>query len=132
MSNYSLLVADDEEIPPPAHPGGYLLGHAEHPSLYQASTGWEALALLLKHQPDILILDIRMPGLSGLQLLDELVLRHSSTKVITLSGYSDFEAARKMLSSGMVVEYLLKPASEDELFEAVFKCIERIDQTRGP
>ena len=73
-----------------------------------------------------------MPGLSGLQLLDELVLRHSSTKVITLSGYSDFEAARKMLSSGMVVEYLLKPASEDELFEAVFKCIERIDQTRGP
>ena len=46
--------------------------------------------------------------------------------------YSDFEAARKMLSSGMVVEYLLKPASEDELFEAVFKCIERIDQTRGP
>ena len=43
-----------------------------------------------------------------------------------------FEAARKMLSSGMVVEYLLKPASEDELFEAVFKCIERIDQTRGP
>lgn len=63
--------------------------------LYQASTGWEALALLLKHQPDILILDIRMPGLSGLQLLDELVLRHSSTKVITLSGYSDFEAARK-------------------------------------
>lgn len=36
-----------------------------------------------------------------------------------------------MLSSGMVVEYLLKPASEDELFEAVFKCIERIDQTRG-
>lgn len=72
-----------------------------------------------------------MPGLSGLQLLDELVLRHSSTKVITLSGYSDFEAARKMLSSGMVVEYLLKPASEDELFEAVFKCIERIDRS-GP
>lgn len=132
MSNYSLLVADDEEIPRRHILEDISWDTLNIRPLYQASTGWEALALLLKHQPDILILDIRMPGLSGLQLLDELVLRHSSTKVITLSGYSDFEAARKMLSSGMVVEYLLKPASEDELFEAVFKCIERIDQTRGP
>ena len=132
MSNYSLLVADDEEIPRRHILEDISWDTLNIRPLYQASTGWEALALLLKHQPDILILDIRMPGLSGLQLLDELVLRHSSTKVITLSGYSDFEAARKMLSSGMVVEYLLKPASEDELFEAVFKCIERIDKTRGP
>lgn len=126
------MVADDEAIPRRHILEDISWDTLNIRPLYQASTGWEALALLLKHQPDILILDIRMPGLSGLQLLDELVLRRRSTKVITLSGYSDFEAARKMLSSGMVVEYLLKPASEDELFEAVFKCIERIDQARGP
>lgn len=75
MSNYSLLVADDEEIPRRHILEDISWDTLNIRPLYQASTGWEALALLLKHQPDILILDIRMPGLSGLQLLDELVLR---------------------------------------------------------
>ena len=72
MSNYSLLVADDEEIPRRHILEDISWDTLNIRPLYQASTGWEALALLLKHQPDILILDIRMPGLSGLQLLDEL------------------------------------------------------------
>ncbi len=68
MSNYSLLVADDEEIPRRHILEDISWDTLNIRPLYQASTGWEALALLLKHQPDILILDIRMPGLSGLQL----------------------------------------------------------------
>ena len=67
MSNYSLLVADDEEIPRRHILEDISWDTLNIRPLYQASTGWEALALLLKHQPDILILDIRMPGLSGLQ-----------------------------------------------------------------
>ena len=64
MSNYSLLVADDEEIPRRHILEDISWDTLNIRPLYQASTGWEALALLLKHQPDILILDIRMPGAS--------------------------------------------------------------------
>ena len=56
MSNYSLLVADDEEIPRRHILEDISWDTLNIRPLYQASTGWEALALLLKHQPDILIL----------------------------------------------------------------------------
>lgn len=54
MSNYSLLVADDEEIPRRHILEDISWDTLNIRPLYQASTGWEALALLLKHQPDIL------------------------------------------------------------------------------
>ena len=143
---YSLLVVDDEE-----RARRHIIEDMSWEPLnvgpiYEASDGRDAMALLNLYHPDIMILDIRMPHLDGVGLLDLLTqapsedsgsnhlagwLRGCQPMVIALSGYSDFEAARKMLSSGIVVEYLLKPASEDQLFEAVYKCIERIDIKRG-
>ena len=133
MGRYSLMIVDDEEWARRHILEDIAWSTLDISPVFSASNGREALALLRKHHPDILILDIRMPEMDGIALLEQIMQRESRygwPQVITLSGYSDFEAARKMLSSGIVVEYLLKPASEDELFEAVYKCIERIDDRR--
>lgn len=127
---YSLMIVDDEE-----HARRHILedipwNTLEVGPLYEAAGGHSALEGIVQHSPDILILDIRMPEMDGVELLERIMQLPHRPQIITLSGYSDFDAARKMLSSGIVVEYLLKPASEDEMFEAVYKCIERIDEKR--
>lgn len=128
MKSYSLMLVDDEEMA-----RRHILQDISwntlgiHP-LYGACNGEEALERIPVLRPDIVILDIRMPRLDGPGLLGKLAGAAWKPRVIALSGYSDFEAARKMLSSGIVAEYLLKPASEDQLFEAVYKCIEIIEE----
>ncbi|WP_330420045.1 response regulator transcription factor [[Clostridium] symbiosum] len=97
-------------------------------ALFEAENGIDALEIIESLKPDIMILDIRMPGMDGVALLEELCRRKYDISVIGLSGYSDFDAARKMLSSGKVVEYLLKPVSADALFEAVTRCLEKIGE----
>ena len=129
---YKLIIVDDEQSIRNGMANGIPWNDWGFEVIGQASDGLEALELVENERPDVVLSDIRMPRMDGVELMQRLHKDYPDVKVIILSGYSDFEAARKMLSSGMVVEYLLKPASEDELFEAVFKCIERIDQTRGP
>lgn len=125
---YTMIVVDDE---PAARK--YALQQIEwerlgSTALYEAENGLEALRIMETDKPDIMILDIRMPGMDGVMLLEEICRRKYDIAVIGLSGYSDFEAARRMLSSGRVVEYLLKPASADALFEAVTRCLEKIGE----
>lgn len=124
---YTMIVVDDE---PAART--YAMQQIEWERLgitrlYEAENGLEALTIMQEQRPDIMILDIRMPGMDGVTLLDEICRRKYEISVIGLSGYSDFDAARRMLSSGKVVEYLLKPASGDALFEAVTRCLEQIE-----
>lgn len=125
---YSMLVVDDEEVS-----RRYVLNQIEWQrlditTLYEAKNGLDAWDLIQEKHPDLMILDIRMPGLDGIGLLEWICQQKVEISVVGLSGYSDFEAARKMLSSGRVVEYLLKPASPDALFEAVTRCLTRIEE----
>lgn len=127
---YSMLIADDEPAARAYAMSQIEWERLEITSLYEADNGRTALELILEKHPDIMILDIRMPQMDGIELLEEICRRKIEISVIGLSGYSDFEAARKMLSSGRVVEYLLKPASADALFEAVTKCQERMEKLK--
>lgn len=63
--------------------------------VYKAYSGLEALALLEQFSIDIVITDIRMPGMSGLELVGEIRNRWPKTKCILLSGYSDFNYAKE-------------------------------------
>ena len=125
---YKMIVVDDETAA-----RQYALKQIEWErlsitALFEAENGIDALEIIESLKPDIMILDIRMPGMDGVALLEELCRRKYDISVIGLSGYSDFDAARKMLSSGKVVEYLLKPVSADALFEAVTRCLEKIGE----
>ncbi len=78
-------------------------------------SAWEAIC---EHQPDIVITDIRMPVISGLDLVKQAAEQKMPTQFIIVSGYRYFEYAHKALQYG-VEEYLLKPIEEDKLNDAL-------------
>lgn len=92
-----------------------------------AEDGAEALKIALEDNPDILITDIRMPELSGVDLLRALNESSVYPRTIVVSGYDDFEYAQEALRMG-AVNYLLKPVEEKELLSSVEKCIAELEK----
>ncbi|MDD3412132.1 MAG: response regulator, partial [Eubacteriales bacterium] len=91
----------------------------------EAGDGEMALPMIQDEQPDILVTDIRMPFMDGMQLAEEISRQMPWVEMIILSGYDDFAYARKAMSLG-VQEYLLKPISSADLREALEKAALRI------
>ena len=87
---------------------------------WTASNGLEGLAMILEKQPDLVITDIRMPGMTGLDMIRQAKAEGCRFHSIILSGYSDFEYAKQAIELGFV-SYLLKPVDEDELIEILLK-----------
>jgi len=93
----------------------------------EASDGEEALALMETVRADIVLTDIRMPGMDGLELAGELGRRYPRCKVIILTGYGDFEYARQAIKY-RVTDYLLKPVGEEELTDVLQKTLRALRQ----
>ena len=97
----------------------------------KAQNGQEALDILRDRTFDILITDIEMPGMSGLELIRQVKELYPDLKVVILSGYSNFEYARTALRYG-VEDYLLKPLDQDILAELLSHCAVRLKTRRKP
>jgi len=80
----------------------------------EASDGIEALELCRQHEPDIMLTDIMMPGIDGLELIKEVRKLLPNLRIVVISGYNEFEYAKTAMKYG-VVDYLLKPVDEEEL-----------------
>lgn len=87
----------------------------------EATQSQEALHLLAEHQPDLMISDIAMPGLTGIDLLSHIRREGWRTQVIFLSGHQSFTYARDALTLG-ALDYLLKPVDAQALTAAVQKA----------
>ena len=81
-----------------------------------AENGPEALELIERERPDILITDIRMPGCDGLELIRRAKELRPELEIVIISGYAHFEYAQTAIRYG-VGNYLLKPIKKDELME---------------
>ena len=92
--------------------------------------GAEVLEALASKTPDVLLSDIRMPGMDGLQLARKIASEHPHVKVIIISAYNDFEYAKKAIRYG-VREYLLKPVNEKELEETLLRLGKEVEQEKG-
>ncbi|MBS6398192.1 MAG: response regulator [Clostridiales bacterium] len=90
-----------------------------------AHNGLEALELVKKHQPDILVTDIRMPGCNGLELIEAVKRIGREIEIVIISGYAEFEYAQSAIKYG-VGDYLLKPVNQEELCATLRKLRERI------
>lgn len=118
--NYTVIVAEDEELLlnnlvqkiQKADPDFLVTGTAQ--------TGEQAFELVEKLNPDLVITDIRMPVMDGIDLLTKVKSQFPLTKFIITSGFSDFEYAKKAITL-KVSDYLLKPVDPDELRNALLK-----------
>ncbi|AEE98093.1 response regulator transcription factor [Mahella australiensis] len=88
----------------------------------EAENGEEALEFYRRLLPDVIIVDIKMPLMSGLEFIEEVRKIDHVTQFIVVSGYAEFEYARQAMRSG-VNSYVLKPVKSSELEEALKKCI---------
>lgn len=92
-----------------------------------ASNGEEALQLITENPVDVLLCDIRMPIMTGIDVARELYQNKENTIIVFLSGYEDFSYAQKAIEYG-VRKYILKPTKFDELLE-IFKQLKvELDQ----
>lgn len=96
----------------------------------EAANGLEALEKLIELKPDIVIMDIRMPKLNGLEVCQQVIREHSELEIIILSGYNEFDYAKKAIELG-VSDYLLKPFGAEELVKKVVKLKEKIVQKKS-
>lgn len=95
----------------------------------EASDGELALPMILKEKPDIVITDIRMPFMDGLELSRMVKKELPDTKIVILSGYDDFGYAKEAIKIG-VTEYLLKPVSSAMLLEHLQEVSKTIQSER--
>ncbi len=124
---YTIIVADDEEELRLAliekvdweSVGFRLVGEAEN--------GAEALELVEKFKPDVLLTDIQMPFVNGIELARQVREIHPSTQIAFLSGHDDFSYAQQAIQYN-IISYMLKPISAAELTEELLKIKEKIDE----
>lgn len=90
-----------------------------------AYDGEEALRMIESEEINLLLTDIRMEGMDGLKLTEQLNQRFPDIRVIVISGYESFDYARQALRMN-VSDYLLKPVEIDELIAIVSKVVEGI------
>lgn len=95
----------------------------------EADDGIAAWEGLRQKHPDILLADIRMPGFTGLELVQKMRQEGMNTKVIFISGYAEFSYAQKALRMG-VSEYLIKPVEEEELREILEELVRELEGER--
>ncbi len=96
----------------------------------EGEDGLEGLELVKRFKPDIVLTDIRMPHLSGLDLISEIKKSVPESEIIIISGYDNFDYAQRALKLG-VLDFILKPVEEEELEEAVNKAISHINEKKG-
>jgi DNA-binding NtrC family response regulator len=89
-----------------------------------AASARDALALLAAATVDLLVTDVRMPGLSGMDLVREVRERHPGIEIIVITGYATIEGAVEALQLG-AWDYLAKPFTDEELFQAVRRVLAR-------
>lgn len=113
-----LLIADDEDV---IRNGiaKYIKLHTDRFSkIYLAENGQQAIDLILQYQPELMLLDVQMPLKTGLEVLQETQKLGVVPATIILSGYDEFEYARKALRYG-AKDYLLKPCRSSEILESI-------------
>ena len=116
-----ILIVDDHPI---VRKGliGLLKAVPDNAVIDEASDGDEALAKARKGRPDLILLDIALPGKSGFEILKQLHIEMPDTKILVLSMYSETQYALRCLKAG-AMGYLTKRSAPKELLHAITKVI---------
>lgn len=128
---YDILIIDDERIITKGVKSK--IGRMQHPLIGAITEHYdpvEALNFIREHRPSIVITDMEMPAMSGLDLVSETMKFFPEAVFIVLSGYDNYNYVRQSFQLG-VIDYLLKPVATDELHQKVSAAIESIESSKS-
>jgi len=126
---FRVLLADDEEIIRNSISKMIPWEALDCQLIGAASNGMDAFHMICDYYPDIVITDIKMPILNGLELIEKALCLDKDISFILLSGYSDFSFAQKAMKYG-VRYYHLKPTKKEDIIDSLVKITEEI-RSRG-
>lgn len=119
---YEVLIVDDERSVVEGVAATLPCDDLKIGAIHKAFSVTDALSIMRRCSIDLIITDIRMPGISGLELMDKVHEASPSTQCILLTGYAEFEYAKRAINGG-ASDYLLKPVDDDDLIRAVDKAL---------
>ena len=123
---YRLMLVEDEEIICHGLKNKIPWKEVGFEVVGEANDGETALRMIPELWPDAILTDIRMPGLDGIGFIEKLRELGSKAEVVVLSGFDDFEYARKCIAFG-VTEYLLKPIKNDVILSTFYQLKCKLD-----
>jgi len=124
---YNVLLVEDEILERENTRESWIWKSGEFNLIADAANGKSAWEYLQHNPVDIVVTDIRMPFMDGLELSRLVSQQMPSVKVVILSGHTDFSYARQALSLG-VSDYIVKPVRSEDLLQTLRKVAEKIDQ----
>ena len=119
---YKVMIADDEKVAIDSLRFIIEKSFTNVEVIATARSGREAIVKVEENVPDILFMDIRMPGINGIEAIREIRKRHSQIVIIVLTAFDQFEFAKEAINLG-VMEYLLKPVNRTKVVDVVSKAM---------
>jgi len=84
----------------------------------EAESGEQGVKFYVEHQPDVVVMDITMPGIGGLEAIDRIMAKDNSAKILVLSAHEDSVHPKRVLNAG-AMGYLTKRSAAEELIKAI-------------
>ena len=126
---YTLLLVDDEEEVTQIIAKKVKWNELGFSVVGHANNGLKALEMLEEIQPDVVMTDIRMPYMDGLELCGQIREKYPATKLVLFTGFDDFEYAKEAVHLE-IEEYILKPINANELSECLKRLKNVLDKER--
>ncbi len=123
---YNFLIVDDEYLIRQAISAKIKFLEFPYTNIFFADNAYDALDIVETQHIDIMLIDIRMPGMDGLILIKKAKSLNSIIHFVVISGYADFDYAQDALQSG-VEAYLLKPIDDDQFILTLNRLKDKID-----
>ncbi len=117
---YTVIIVDDELFVRKGLRGLIDWSGNGYAVIDEADNGDDALDIIRKERPDLVITDIRMPGMDGIELIQAASELAPDTEFVIISGYNDFRYAQQAMRFG-VMDYVLKPIDEEDIIQALSK-----------
>ncbi|WP_169082301.1 response regulator [Paenibacillus sp. PL91] len=127
---FKLMIVEDEPIIRLGLKHYFSWEEIEVHTIIEAENGKDGLALALQEMPDLVITDIRMPEMDGLQMIEQIRVTLPDTLFIILTGFNDFEYAQRAIRAGGVHAFLLKPLEYEESLATIQDGIDKLKEKR--
>ncbi len=126
---YKVLIIDDESIIRKGIKNIINWKQLDCEVCADASDGIEGIELIKRHLPDVIITDIRMPGMDGLSMIKQVKTIVPNSKIVILTGYRDFDYVQEAIKCG-AFDFLLKPSRIEELTSVLTRAVNEINDQK--